>query len=147
MLMFFGVAVLLAGQQVAAQRIHEYPLVMRADAPLYPPLARMAKITGRIEVKLSVKNGEVVVAEAKVGHPLLVRAAVENVKSWHFAPETEGTFTATFVYELRGSETATMQNPRVEMQLPTFVKMTATPTRAPCNDCEPGAEITGKPRR
>jgi hypothetical protein len=137
-----GAAVLMIGQAVAQAK---YPLVLRADAPLYPPLARMAKITGKIDVEFTVKGGEVVAAEARSGHPLLVKAATENIRSWHFVPEANGTFVATFIYELRGSETAVMQNPKVEMQLPTFVKIIATPTKSSCNDCEQGAEITGKP--
>ena len=36
---------LLTSQLVIAQQPREYPLVVRADAPVYPPLARMAKIT------------------------------------------------------------------------------------------------------
>jgi Gram-negative bacterial TonB protein C-terminal len=144
-LTFLGAAVLLASQLLAAQQAHEYPLVMSADAPFYPPIARMAKITGKIDADFTIKNGEVVAAEAKAGHPLLVKATTENIKSWHFAPEANGTFTTTFIYELHGNETATMQNPKVEMQLPTLVKITATPTKPSCNDCEPGAEVIGKP--
>jgi hypothetical protein len=144
-LTFLGAAVLLASHLLAAQQAHDYPLVMRADAPFYPPLARLAKITGKIDADFTIKNGEVVAAEAKAGHPLLVKATTENIKSWHFAPEANGTFTATFIYELHGNETATMQNPKVEMQLPTLVKISATPTKPTCNDCEPGAEVIGKP--
>ena len=143
-LMFFW-SVLLSSQLVVAQQPREYPLVLRADAPVYPPLARMAKVTGKIEAEFTIKGGEVVAAEAKTGHPLLVKATTENINSWHFAPEANGTFTATFVYELQGNETASMQNPKIEMQLPAFVKIIAAPTRPSCNDCEPGAEIVGKP--
>jgi len=105
----------------------------------------MAKITGKIEAEFTIKGGEVVAAEARTGHPFLVKATTENIRSWHFPPEASGTFTATFVYELQGSETGSMQNPKVEMQLPAFVKITAAPTKPSCNDCEPGAEIVGKP--
>jgi hypothetical protein len=143
-LMFLCGALLII-QPMVAQQPHEYPLVLRADAPVYPPLARIAKITGKIEAEFTIRGGEVVAAEAKIGHPFLVKATTDNIKSWHFAPKANGTFTATFVYELHGNETATMQNPKVEMQLPAFVKITATPTRPSCNDCEPGANIVGKP--
>jgi len=136
---------LLSSELMFAQHPLEYPLVLRADAPVYPPLARMAKITGKIEAEFTIQNGEVVKAVAKTGHPFLVNATTENIRSWRFAPEANGTFTATFVYELLGSETATMKNPKVEMQLPAFVKITAAPTKPSCNDCEPGADIVGKP--
>jgi Gram-negative bacterial TonB protein C-terminal len=138
-------AVLFANQLLTAQQRHGYPLVMRAEAPLYPPLARIAKIIGKIDVDFTVRRGEVVAAEAKTGHPLLVKATTENVKTWHFSPDVNGAFATTFEYRVEGKETSTMQNPRVEMQLPEFVKITATPTKPSCNDCEPGAEIVGKP--
>jgi len=128
----------LEAHPIAAQATHDYPLVIRAEAPLYPPLARMAKITGTIEVRFTVKGGEVVATEAKSGHPFLVSATTENIKTWHFPPEANGTFTATFVYRLEGDETPTMQNPKIEMQLPTFVRITAAPVRPP-------SESTGKP--
>jgi len=139
--------VLLGTQLVVAQQTHEYPLVLRADAPLYPPLARMAKITGKIEAQFTVKGGEVLNTQARSGHPLLVRATTENIRTWRFSPEVNGTFTTTFEYRMEGNEAPTMQNPKVEMQLPAFVKITATPTRPSCNDCEPGAgpDIIGKP--
>jgi len=138
-------AALFASQLLTAQERYEYPLVMRAEAPLYPPLARMAKIMGKIEVEFTVKSGEVVAAEAKTGHPVLVKATTENIKTWHFSPDVNGTFATTFEYRVEGKETSTMQNPRVEMQLPSFVRITATPTKPSCNDCEPGADIVGKP--
>lgn len=137
--------VLLVSQLVFAQQSRDYPLVLRADAPVYPPLARMAKITGKIEADFTIKGGAVVAAEARTGHPFLVKATTENIRSWHFAPEANGTFMATFVYELQGHETASMQNPKVEMQLPALVKIIAAPTKPSCNDCGSGADIVGKP--
>src|SRR6516164_4125558 len=86
---------LLSSELMFAQHPLEYPLVLRADAPVYPPLARMAKITGKIEAEFTIQNGEVVKAVAKTGHPFLVNATTENIRSWRFAPEANGTFTAT----------------------------------------------------
>jgi hypothetical protein len=143
LLMLIG-AVLLASQSQAAQR--EYPLVIRADAPMYPPLARMAKIRGKIEAEFTVKNGEVVNAEAKSGHPLLVKATTDNIKTWRFSSEVSGMFATTFDYRVEGSETATMQNPKIEMQLPAFIRIIATPTRPPCNDCVNPAPMSSESR-
>ena len=109
--MFFC-AILLGGQLVAAQEAREYPLLLRADAPLYPPLARMAKITGKIDAEFTVKGGEVLTAGAKSGHPLLVKATTENIKTWRFAPDVNGSFRTTFEYRLEGRETPSMRNAR-----------------------------------
>jgi hypothetical protein len=134
---------LLSSQLMIAQQPREYPLVLRADVPIYPPLARTAKITGKVQVQFTIKAGEVIAAEAKTGHPFLVKATTENIRSWRFPPEANGIFTATFVYELRGNETGGTQNPKIEMQLPIFVKIIALPIKPTCNDC--GADIVGKP--
>ncbi len=40
-------ALLLGITTVGAQQTYEYPLVLRADAPMYPPLARMARLLAR----------------------------------------------------------------------------------------------------
>jgi hypothetical protein len=61
------------------------------------------------------------------------------------AAETNATFVTTFTYELTKDEAPFPQNPRIEMELPTLVKVIARPTMPSCNDCEPGAVIVGKP--
>jgi hypothetical protein len=148
-LLIFFLALSFGGQIAVAQQTREYPLVVRADAPSYPPLARMARITGKIEAAFSVRGGEVITAEAKSGHPLLVKATVENIRSWHFPPQVSGSFATVFEYRLKGKETPSMQNPKVEMQLPIFVTITATPTRPSSNDSEPvaGPDSAVKPVR
>jgi hypothetical protein len=122
---------LLGVSNLVAQQTQGYPLVLRADAPIYPPLARMARITGKIAAKFTVVRGEVASTEIGLGHPLLVKATNENIKSWHFSPEVTGIFMTTFDYRLEGRETATMQNPRTVMWLPESVRIVAAPTSPP----------------
>jgi hypothetical protein len=43
----------------------------------------------------------------------------------------------TYVYEIEGEETALPENPKVELDLPRFVKVTARPFKPTCNDCVP----------
>jgi protein TonB len=55
--------------------------------PIYPPLARQARIQG--EVRLSVlvdRNGGVKDVSVIQGHPMLAPAAVNAVKQWQFEP-------------------------------------------------------------
>lgn len=55
--------------------------------PIYPPLARAAKISGSVVVKVQVNvEGNVESAQAISGHPLLKDAAVEAAKQWKFTP-------------------------------------------------------------
>ena len=55
--------------------------------PPYPPLAKAAGISGRVEL-LGVLGTDGRIHELKVvsGHPLLIQAALEAVKQWTFAP-------------------------------------------------------------
>ena len=77
------------------------PVVIGGELPVYPPLARMARVEG--DVKLDVAtDGERVVAAKAEGHPLFVKAAEEYVKSWTFAKHTPTTFVTNFSFCLTG---------------------------------------------
>jgi bla regulator protein blaR1 len=66
------------------QKLHP----IRQVNPVYPPLAKVAKIGGTVELEILVqKNGEVSDVKAISGHPLLVKAAIDAVRQWKFAPE------------------------------------------------------------
>ena len=56
--------------------------------PPYPPIARAARVEGKVivEVLVSKKSGEVICARTLSGHPLLVRAASSAAKYWRFEP-------------------------------------------------------------
>jgi hypothetical protein len=110
------------------------------ELPLYHPVARMARVTGTVEVQVSIKDRQVVVAEGKSGPAMLLKATIENIKTWRFSTDANTTFLTTFVYRLEGKETSRMQNPKIEMELPVRVTITATPTKRPCEDCGPDVE-------
>jgi TonB family protein len=98
-----------------------------ADVPMYPQLARTARIFGTVQVQVTVKDGEVVSTEVKSGHPMLASATVENIQTWRFYPLVNATFTTKFTYQLETKEPLDPQNPKVELQLPLLVKITAVP--------------------
>jgi TonB family protein len=57
--------------------------------PIYPPLARQARIQGTVAVNVIVrKDGTVEVQNVGAGHPLLAQAAVDAVKQWRYEPAT-----------------------------------------------------------
>ena len=72
--------------------------------PMYPPLARQARIQGRVKLEFVITgNGEVASIDIVSGHPMLAPAAVETVTSWHFnvpEGETERKFETTFDFKL-----------------------------------------------
>lgn len=64
-------------------------LIHRVE-PIYPPLARQARIEGTVVLKVIVsKAGEVRATEVISGHPMLVPSAVEAVKQWRYTPYTK----------------------------------------------------------
>jgi protein TonB len=60
---------------------------IRKVEPVYPPLARQARVSGVVEL-LGVLGTDGRIHELKVlrGHPLLINAALEAVRQWIFEP-------------------------------------------------------------
>ncbi len=55
--------------------------------PVYPPLARQARIQGAVELRAIIgKTGAIENLVVVRGHPMLVPAAVEAVKKWRYRP-------------------------------------------------------------
>jgi TonB family protein len=53
--------------------------------PRYPPLARQARITGEVQIKLEIrKDGSVASAAVVSGHPMLTDAALSSAKQSRF---------------------------------------------------------------
>jgi hypothetical protein len=132
----------------AAVLAAHYPQVIHAELPLYPPLAWTAHISGTVTIQITVEKGSVVDAQIKSNdtkNQLLSLRSLENVKTWQFHSEDRATFVVTYVYKIEGEQTALPENPRVEVDLPSLVKVTARPFKPTCSDC--GANISGSPVR
>jgi protein TonB len=69
------------GGQVQSARL------MNQARPVYPPLARQARVQGTVRLE-AVINRDGVIEELKVvsGHPLLVQAALDAVRQWRYQP-------------------------------------------------------------
>ncbi len=81
-------------------------LVIARPNPVYPPLARQARIQGNVVLHAIIdKDGKVSELQVISGHPLLVQSALEAVKSWRYRPtqlngeavEVDTTITVSFV--------------------------------------------------
>jgi TonB family protein len=84
--------------------IAESLLIKKTD-PVYPPLARAARIAGTVVLQIVIsKTGSVENLHLVSGHPLLVQAALDAVKEWRYQPfmlngepvEVETTISVTF---------------------------------------------------
>ncbi len=61
--------------------------LIRKVQPIYPPLARSARIQGVVELQAVInKHGAIENLRILTGHPMLVAAAVEAVKQWRYRP-------------------------------------------------------------
>jgi TonB family protein len=74
--------------------------------PVYPPLARQARIMGDVKILVGVRqDGSVASAEVVSGHPMLKQAALESAqKSTFLCRECKGTvtlFTVTYTFGFR----------------------------------------------
>jgi len=59
-------------------------------APVYPPLARQARIQGTVMLKIVInKDGDVRDVQLYSGHPMLAPAAMDAVKQWKYQPYTK----------------------------------------------------------
>jgi len=81
-----------AAQDTPPQRVRVSDDVMRGVlvkkvAPVYPPLARQARIQGVVVLKVVInKAGEVYNMQLISGHPMLAPAAIDAVKQWKYQP-------------------------------------------------------------
>ena len=138
----FG-AVLLIAQGKSSKT---YPVVLHAEVPVYPLLAKTARVSGVVVVRVTVSDGAVTGTQVlKSDAPLLVDNTVKNIRTWQFSPSTNVIFESTFTYNLETEEVSDPENPVVELHLPQAVRVTVHPTKLPCHDCGPGAEVIGKP--
>jgi TonB family protein len=64
-------------------------------APQYPPLAMQARISGKVELELTVEpaTGEVLAVTTVSGHRLLTPSAIDAARQWRFAPNSVGSKT------------------------------------------------------
>jgi protein TonB len=81
--------------------------LIRRVQPVYPPLARMARIQGPVVVAAIIsKTGMMEHVQALSGHPMLIPAAVDAVSQWRYKPyilngeaiEVETQITVNFVF-------------------------------------------------
>jgi periplasmic protein TonB len=68
------------GDVIAARALYQ-------PRPVYPPLATMARIQGTVVLQAILsRDGTIQDLKVVSGHPLLVRAALDAVKTWRYQP-------------------------------------------------------------
>jgi periplasmic protein TonB len=73
-------------QAPRVSRMMEGNLILRVQ-PLYPPLARQARIQGQVILRAVIsRDGVIGNLQLLSGHPMLVQAAIDAVKQWRYRP-------------------------------------------------------------
>jgi protein TonB len=61
--------------------------LVRQPRPVYPPLARQARIQGKVIFNAIIaKDGTIQNLQMVSGHPLLVQSATDAVRQWVYQP-------------------------------------------------------------
>jgi TonB family protein len=67
---------------------------INAVRPVYPPLAKTANVQGKVTLRITVdKDGSVSDIKVLSGYPLLVKAALDAVPHWRYAPRSNPALT------------------------------------------------------
>jgi TonB family protein len=122
-------------------------ILTKLSPPVYPPLARQARIMGDVKVQIQVrKDGGVESVELLSRHPILKEAALESARTSTFECRRCGeeltTEVLTFVFELRDNGDCCNLHSRSSIP-PEVTTSQARVTIAadPWCICDPGAEI------
>jgi len=122
-----AVALLSAGGS-AAPPPPALPLVGQADLPLYPAVAWGLRISGTVVVTVTVDDGGKADVQIKSSsNKWLTAPTLANARSWRFQTGMPGTFELTYTYQIEGSPTDLPESPRVVLNLPHSVTVTARP--------------------
>jgi TonB family protein len=100
MLVSIGLAMLLGGSAVLPRKASAQDNAADASkrkvrtkiAPEYPALAKQMNVTGKVKIEATVAaDGHVTSTRVVGGSPLLVNAALDALKKWHFEPAARET--------------------------------------------------------
>ena len=126
---------LLSAAQTRAPVAEHFPGLIAGETPEYPPLARLARLTGDVTARIET-DGHVVTNVQTEGHPMLSAPVAAFVKTWQFGGEAPSSFTTTFHFEfvmVTGCP-AILDHDKVVLDLPNDVTVTAW---IPKTNCDP----------
>ena len=114
-------AVPVAENSVASQNNPTLPTVTSFECPKYPPIAESARVSGMIQMQVTTDGHGVTDVKVTSGRPLLVPAAVQNVRTWKFADHPPITLNVTYSYVLESAKRDPITKCSAKMELPTRV--------------------------
>jgi TonB family protein len=95
-----GLLIALLLLTVSPQTQPRFPV--HVESPIYPPLARNARIQGDVVLIAYIgSDGSVSIPTRKSGHPILLQVAEDNLKKWKFQPGESQEMEITYHFKLR----------------------------------------------
>ena len=129
-------------------------LLTKLTQPIYPPIARQARIVGDVELTIEVrKNGTVQSAVVVKGHPLLKQAALDSAQQSQFeclnCSEAAVSVQLVYTFQLAGSESCcraaetSAKNDQTDQVFPRVIQSEkhVTVIDRPACICDPVAEV------
>ncbi|HEV2464770.1 MAG TPA: hypothetical protein VGT04_13275 [Acidobacteriaceae bacterium] len=145
MRLLLGISLIMLGGMLpsasAQKTTKESPLVVAGDMPLYPIMARVARVQGVVKIKVTTDGKKVIAVEAEGGPPMLVKFAKEDILTWRFAEHKPTTFITKFDYVIEEPFQCDFSNDTLVLKLPFEVQISAEGLET----CDPALEIRPHP--
>jgi hypothetical protein len=126
----------------AAQKVEQQlPLVVAGEMPLYPIMARAARVQGVVKIKVTTNGKKVTAAEVESGPPMLAKFAKKNILTWEFNAHKPTTFVTTFDYVIEEPAQCDYTNAALTLKLPLEVRISVKGLKT----CDPSAKIKPLP--
>jgi TonB family protein len=136
--LIFGLVAIFAAVPAAissAQEVTEMPLVESASMPVYPLMARAARIEGTVVLELTTDGTTISQIVVQSGPPMLAAAAKKNVDTWRLLPNKPMSFEVTFQFHLTEPASCYLENGTTTLKLPTSVEISVNAIQT----CDPAA--------
>jgi hypothetical protein len=110
------------------------PRVAELAIPRYPPLARIAKISGRVDFLVKTDGTKISTILKSSGPKQLIANLEKQLMTWRFEPHEPMEFTVTFDMHVAAESICPPGKPdEIKLVLPSRVEMLVTNTK----DCDP----------
>ena len=110
-----------------AGRADELPVVESAEVPMYPLMARIARLEGTLTLRVQTDGTAITGVTGEGGSPLLRHAAEKNLRTWRFVTHKPTIFEVTFVYSIDSEMPVGGGNSTVVLKFPTRVEVRTGP--------------------
>src|SRR5665213_180804 len=118
--MLFALFILFSNTTLSSQepKFDDPPLVLAAQMPLYPVIARAARVFGTVKIKVTTDGKKVTSLDAVSGPAMLVKFTKANILTWEFAEHKPSTFETTYEYVIEDTAQCEYTNGTSVVNLP-----------------------------